>query len=169
VTSQIDSRVVLDTGGAEKLLGRGDMLYMASDSAKLVRLQGCFVSDAELARLIAFWQDRRHLYSPSAAPPQFSPTAEETRDQDELFEEAVELLRGYSRTSVSFLQRRLRIGYPRAARLMDLLEERGIVGPDEGGGRSREVLGKPRGSYNDDLDLRRRVHGKKGDADNDGT
>ncbi|MFQ6058509.1 MAG: DNA translocase FtsK 4TM domain-containing protein [Anaerolineae bacterium] len=141
VTSQVDSRVVLDTGGAEKLLGRGDMLYMASDSSKLVRLQGSYVSDKELAKLVRFWK-RASRWEPAeegeAVP--WEGMAAEEGEADELLEEAIALVQQHERASVSFLQRKLRIGYPRAARLMDQLEKRGIVGPDEGGGRSREVL-----------------------------
>lgn len=143
VTSSVDSRVVLDTLGAEKLLGRGDMLYMASDSSKLVRLQGCFVSDDEIARLVNFWRERAItdlLDIPRQAPwKDFGGDTSEGSD-DELIERAIALVRQSERTSISFLQRKLGIGYPRAARLMDQLEERGIVGPDEGGGKSRAVL-----------------------------
>lgn len=143
VTSSVDSRVVLDTLGAEKLLGRGDMLYMASDSSKLVRLQGCFVSDDEIARLVNFWRERAItdlLDIPRQAPwKDFGGEVAEGSD-DELIERAIALVRQSDRTSISFLQRKLGIGYPRAARLMDQLEERGIVGPDEGGGKSRAVL-----------------------------
>lgn len=146
VTSSVDSRVVLDTLGAEKLLGRGDMLYMASDSSKLVRLQGCFVSDDEIARLVNFWRERAItdvLDIPRQAPwKDFGGDTSEGSD-DELIERAIALVRQSERTSISFLQRKLGIGYPRAARLMDQLEERGIVGPDEGGGKSRAVLDAP--------------------------
>ena len=140
VTSQVDSRVVLDTGGAERLLGRGDMLYMAPDSSKLVRLQGCFVSDKEMEKLVKFWRETSWAQAPAEGPryPWHGLAAEE--EHDELLEEAVELVKRHQRASTSFLQRRLRIGYPRAARLMDMLEEEGIVGPPESGGRSREVL-----------------------------
>ncbi len=142
VTSSVDSRVVLDTLGAEKLLGRGDMLYMASDSSKLMRLQGCFVSDDELARLVHFWRDKaitdlRDIAR--EAPWKDLDSTKEGSDED-LIEQAIAIVRQSDRTSISFLQRKLGIGYPRAARLMDQLEERGIVGPDEGGGKSRVVL-----------------------------
>lgn len=140
VTSQIDSRVILDTGGAEKLLGQGDMLYMASDSSKLVRLQGCFVSDEELQRLRCFWRDKVDWITESDVPTPWHGMTPPGHDTDELFVQAIELARLQDTISTSFLQRRLRIGYPRAARLMDMLEEQGIVGPAEGGGRSREVL-----------------------------
>jgi S-DNA-T family DNA segregation ATPase FtsK/SpoIIIE len=140
VTSQVDSRVVLDTSGAEHLLGRGDMLYMAPDSSKLVRLQGCFVSDKEMEKLVKFWRETTWAQPPAEGPryPWHGLAAEE--EQDELLEEAIELVRRHQRASTSFLQRRLHIGYPRAARLMDTLEEEGVIGPPESGGRSREVL-----------------------------
>ncbi len=143
VTSSVDSRVVLDTPGAEKLLGRGDMLYMASDSSKLLRLQGCFVSDDELARLVHFWREKAitDMRDIVQEPPWKAMGGNGKEDGDEaLIQQATELVRQFDRTSISFLQRKMGIGYPRAARLMDQLEERGIVGPDEGGGKSRPVL-----------------------------
>jgi S-DNA-T family DNA segregation ATPase FtsK/SpoIIIE len=140
VTSQIDSRVVLDTAGAETLLGQGDMLYMASDSSKLVRLQGCFVSDQEIERVVRFWEQAIPSVGEAKAPWGDARTAPPDEEKDELLEDAIELLREQEHASTSLLQRRLRIGYPRAARLMDQLEEEGIVGPPEEGGRWREVL-----------------------------
>ncbi len=139
VTSQVDSRVILDTAGAEKLLGRGDMLYMASDSNKLVRMQGCFVSDEELERIVQFWREKIDwiLPEPQTAPWHDLPVEEEV---DELLERAINLARGSSTISTSFIQRRLRIGYPRAARLIEQMEQRGIIGPAVNGGRSRDVL-----------------------------
>ena len=152
VTSQVDSRVVLDMVGAERLLGRGDMLYMSSDSSRPVRLQGCFVSDRELDRLVRYWTGPEvgarvptSLYRAEDVIQQ--PLWEEMRAKekeasrgDDLLKEAIAMVRKYNRASISLLQRRLRIGYARAARLIDLLEEQGIVGPDRGAGRSREVL-----------------------------
>jgi S-DNA-T family DNA segregation ATPase FtsK/SpoIIIE len=147
VTSQVDSRVVLDTGGAEKLLGRGDMLYMASDSSKLVRLQGCFVSDRELDRLVRYWKGMgpplEFRVGDVVQPPLWEDmVVKEQRSslEDDLWEEALDLIRHHRSASVSLLQRRLRIGYSRAARLVDLMEERGIVGPPTGPGKRREVL-----------------------------
>lgn len=141
VTTQIDSRVILDAPGAEKLLGRGDMLFMAPDSAKLARIQGCFVSDQEIDRLVAFWKASN---GEEADGPTFAPwegLIDRTEDgRDELLEQALRLLETKSSVSTSMLQRQLRIGFPRAARLMEQLEEMGVVGPDEGGGRSRAVL-----------------------------
>jgi len=147
VTSQVDSRVVLDTGGAEKLLGRGDMLYMASDSSKLVRLQGCFISDTELQRLVDYWRGFRTSASlpPGASLVQQPLWGEmlakekEAASKDDLLDRAIEIVREQNRASISLLQRRLRIGYSRAARLIDTMEELGIIGPEEGAGRGRQV------------------------------
>ncbi len=139
VTSQIDSRVILDQSGAEKLLGRGDMLYMPPDSAKPVRLQGTYVSDGEIEDLVAFWKRTKLLNHDTEGDSMaaFEPVEEE--EGDDLYEDAVEMVSQHSQVSVSLLQRKLRIGYNRASRLMDLLEERGVVGSSENG-RSREVL-----------------------------
>ncbi|MFQ6122074.1 MAG: DNA translocase FtsK [Dehalococcoidales bacterium] len=127
VTSQVDSRTILDAGGAEKLLGRGDMLYMPTEAAKPKRLQGCFVSDAEVERLVYFWNSQQkeeaaqlkieELVSPSAL------ASRGTFPRDPLLEAARELARQHQHISTSFLQRRLHIGYPRAARIMEQLEE----------------------------------------------
>jgi S-DNA-T family DNA segregation ATPase FtsK/SpoIIIE len=166
VTSQVDSRVILDSPGAERLLGRGDMLFMSPESTKLQRLQGAYVSDRELSRLVRFWKGTgvsEQALPSSGSFAQSGPavavsgghpvqpalwsgieaTGREShsdRDEDDLLEQAIEVVRSQRRASVSLLQRRLRIGYARAARLIDLLEERGIIGPDEGGGRARQVL-----------------------------
>jgi S-DNA-T family DNA segregation ATPase FtsK/SpoIIIE len=138
VSSQVDSRTILDMAGAEKLLGRGDMLYMAPDAAKPKRLQGVFVSDEEIETLVEFWtQDRfadidrptfDHLFDEAKAE------LEQEGATDDMFDRARDLAYEHNRISTSLLQRRLRIGYPRAARLMDMLEEQGVVGPNEGGG-----------------------------------
>jgi S-DNA-T family DNA segregation ATPase FtsK/SpoIIIE len=139
VTSQVDSRVILDQGGAENLLGRGDMLFMSPQQAAPIRLQGCFVSDKEIERLTEFWGSQRDSEQQSELfPPWTGLGAEE--EADSMFNEAVALSKGRERISTSFIQRRLHIGFPRAARLVDQLEERGIVGPDEGGGKGRRVL-----------------------------
>lgn len=143
VTSSVDSRVVLDTPGAEKLLGRGDMLYMAPDSAKLSRLQGCFVSDDELARLTYYWRALQEEFDSTTVAPWHGKGQSDIsgeRDGDELIEKATELIVKSNAASISLLQRKLGIGYPRAARLMDQLEERGVVGPDEGGSKPRAIL-----------------------------
>ncbi len=129
VTSQIDSRVILDGPGAERLLGRGDMLYMAPDSPKLARIQGCFVSDQEIDRVVAFWKAHRGEDNPGV--PVVAPWAgmlDAAEEKDDLLEQALSLLATKSTVSTSLLQRQLRIGFPRAARLMEQLEEMGAVG-----------------------------------------
>jgi S-DNA-T family DNA segregation ATPase FtsK/SpoIIIE len=139
VTSQVDSRVILDQGGAENLLGRGDMLFMAPQQAAPIRLQGCFVSDKEIDRLTDFWRDQPYdTEQVELFPPWIGFEMED--ETDSLLQQAIELAEGRERISTSFVQRRLRIGFPRAARLMDQLEERDVVGPDEGAGRGRQVL-----------------------------
>jgi S-DNA-T family DNA segregation ATPase FtsK/SpoIIIE len=143
VTSQVDSRVILDTAGAETLLGHGDMLYVPPDSAKLTRIQGCFVSDEEIQKLVQFWKKAVPLTLEQIVPPwqgMAASTDHEGYEQDELLQEAIAIIEEQERASTSLLQRRLRIGYPRAARLMDQLEEEGIVGPPQAGGRWRDVL-----------------------------
>jgi S-DNA-T family DNA segregation ATPase FtsK/SpoIIIE len=138
VTSQVDSRVILDSAGAESLLGSGDMLYMASDSSKLVRIQGCFVSDEEIKRVVEFWQAKAQPAWLEEEPPWEE--IMEAKEEDELLGEAIELVKEHNRASASFLQRKLRIGYPRASRIIDQLEERDIVSPLKDDGRSRDVL-----------------------------
>jgi S-DNA-T family DNA segregation ATPase FtsK/SpoIIIE len=141
VTAQIDSRVILDAPGAEKLLGRGDMLYMAPDSPKLARTQGCFVADREIDAVVEFWgtsYEQSDMGRPALAP--WADLSDIMTGRDALLERALQFVRGKTQISTSLLQRQLRIGFPRAARLMEQLEEMGVVGPDEGGGRSRRVL-----------------------------
>ncbi|HHW87688.1 MAG TPA: DNA translocase FtsK [Chloroflexi bacterium] len=142
VTSQIDSRVILDSPGAERLLGRGDMLLMRPDAGKLQRVQGCFVADEEIGRVVDFWKE---AVKQTGAPPTVIPWAgilDQLEDGDELLRDAIDAVRGMRTCSTSMLQRRLNIGFPKAARLMEELEQRGIVGPDLGAGRGREVLVK---------------------------
>lgn len=139
VTSLVDSRVILDVPGAEKLLGRGDMLFMAPDSAKLQRIQGCFVSDQELDALVHFWRSAKGEETQEQQPAPWEGMADES-SSDDAIEQAIELVSQHNQASASFLQRHMRIGYPRAARMIDQLEEMGVVGPAETGGRSRVVL-----------------------------
>ncbi len=142
VASSVDSRVILDTTGAETLLGRGDMLFLNPEAGSPVRAQGVMVNDQEIERLISFWQDMAPAEA-ETTPPWDDLLAEEDQSADKLVEEAIAIVRKEQRASVSLLQRRLRIGYPRAARLIDELEEMGVVGPSLGGGREREVLVDP--------------------------
>ncbi len=150
VTSSVDSRVILDMPGAERLLGRGDMLFMPPEAAQPVRLQGAFVSDRELGRLIGYWRNAKAV-SPSEAPaptvmleqptlfPEFDDLAASTsRFEDAMLPEAVRVFLEENRASVSLLQRRLRIGYTRSARLVETLTEMGIVS-EERQGQSRQV------------------------------
>ena len=192
VSSQVDSRVILDVPGAERLLGRGDMLYMASDASKLDRLQGTFLHDDEINSLVRYWRGLRgsEVYtaspldnsgaampSPAAPSPAGQPTSpaslpsnaaaappalpapasppaqpllfaeiDEMRAfdaRDGLFDDAARIVREAGRGSVTLLQRKLRIGYGRAARLVEQLEAAGILGPDLGGGRGRDVIDGP--------------------------
>jgi S-DNA-T family DNA segregation ATPase FtsK/SpoIIIE len=141
VASSVDSRVILDSGGAEALLGRGDMLFQPPESSTAVRSQGVMVSDQEVERVITFWQKSLGREEPEP-PPWEEMLKQETiiGDHDRLVDEAVKIVRQSQRASASLLQRRLRIGYPRAARLMDELEKMGVVSPAMGGGKEREVL-----------------------------
>ena len=141
VASSVDSRVILDTGGAESLLGHGDMLFMPPEIAAPVRVQGVMVSDTEVDKIILYWQTV-HPSDANAIPPWEETLKEDAvmADRDELVKKAIDMLQGEKHASASMLQRRLRIGYPRAARLMDELEEMGVVGPAQTGGREREVL-----------------------------
>ncbi len=141
VASSVDSRVILDSTGAESLLGRGDMLFIPPEASAPLRTQGVMVSDPEVERVITFWQKAVQREEPEA-PPWEELLAQESMlaDRDDLVQKAIEVVRETQRASASLLQRRLRIGYPRAARLVDELEELGVIGPSQGGGREREVL-----------------------------
>jgi DNA segregation ATPase FtsK/SpoIIIE, S-DNA-T family len=142
VTSSIDSRVILDTVGAENLLGRGDMLFLPPEASSPVRSQGVIVTDLEIQKVIAYWIKHKGSVENKDKAPWDQLLEEESvfSDRDELIEKAIKLLRGSDRASTSMLQRKLRIGFPRAARLMEELEELGIVGPAQPGFRDREVL-----------------------------
>ena len=143
VASKIDSRVILDENGADRLLGQGDMLYLPPSASRLIRAQGVLVTDEEIHRLVDFVS--------AQSPPAFdaamheklqaaSSTSEEVTDEDEeLVEKCLEIIRQEKRASTSLLQRRLRLGYTRAARIVDILEQRGILGPGEGA-KPREIL-----------------------------
>jgi S-DNA-T family DNA segregation ATPase FtsK/SpoIIIE len=142
--------VILDGAGAETLLGKGDMLYLSPESGSPVRLQGVYVGDAEVERLVEYWKESSAPAEPAAdeaevesEEPPWEDLMRHTEggdDQDEVLDQAVALVRKSGFASASMLQRRLRIGYPRAARLMDELEEMGVVGRSQSGGKTREVL-----------------------------
>jgi S-DNA-T family DNA segregation ATPase FtsK/SpoIIIE len=139
VSSMADSRTILDMGGAEKLLGRGDMLYLPMGASKPVRVQGAFVSDAEVEAVVEFVKDQMEPRYHDFVIPQEAESKSVAHTEDELYEEAVKLVIEAQTASSSLLQRRFRIGYTRAARLIDLMEANKIVGQFEGS-KPREVL-----------------------------
>ncbi len=147
VASSIDSRVILDTGGAETLMGKGDMLFLAPDVGAPQRAQGVMVSDKEIDRIIQYWQNNG-LDGENDAPWEGLMKVMED-DTDDLVKQAIEVVKKSQRASASMLQRRLRIGFPRAARLLDELEEMGVVGPSQGGGKDREVMIDPDDDWED--------------------
>jgi S-DNA-T family DNA segregation ATPase FtsK/SpoIIIE len=142
VASQVDSRVILAHVGAESLLGQGDMLFLSPESGQPMRVQGCFVSDREIEVLVDYWRQETRDQEPGAAPweAMLREDAQLENDRDPLLDEAIELVRQVNGASASLLQRRMRIGYPRAASIIDQMEQLNIIGPPEGGGRLRRVL-----------------------------
>nr|PIY94214.1 MAG: cell division protein FtsK [Candidatus Komeilibacteria bacterium CG_4_10_14_0_8_um_filter_37_78] len=144
VASQIDSRTILDSGGAEKLLGNGDMLFISPEFTKPRRLQGAFVSEKEIKRVTDFWREQDDPdYKDEIVERQKGVNVPGSAliddDDDELLPDAQDVVLKAGKASASLLQRRLRVGYARAARLLDLLEERGIIGPSDGA-KPREIL-----------------------------
>ena len=158
VASNTDSRVILDQPGAERLLGRGDMLFQAPDAPAAARLQGVFVSDHEIQNLVDFWKAQAGGANTSATnagdipagmpnsgvplkqTAMFEDMSAPETNADALLPEAIDLVRREGRASVSMLQRRMRIGYTRAARIVDMMEDKGIVGPPEGATQIRQIL-----------------------------
>lgn len=142
VSSQTDSRTILDMGGAEKLLGRGDMLFLPAGASKPIRVQGAFLSDEEVEAVVSFvTSQQKAQYQEEMIPDDVLDTEEEV--EDELYDEAVQLVAEMQTASVSLLQRRFRIGYTRAARLIDEMEKRGVVGPYEGSKPRQVLIPKP--------------------------
>ena len=143
VASKIDSRVILDENGADRLLGQGDMLYLPPSASRLIRAQGVLVTDEEIRRLVEFVSAQgRPAFDPAMhekLEAAASSTEEVTDEDEELVEKCLEIIRQEKRASTSLLQRRLRLGYTRAARIVDILEQRGILGPGEGA-KPREIL-----------------------------
>ncbi|OTN75389.1 cell division protein FtsK [Enterococcus sp. 8G7_MSG3316] len=144
VSSGVDSRTIIDSNGAEKLLGRGDMLYLPMGENKPIRVQGAFISDHEVERIVSFVTDQQEAnYEEKMMVTEEETTSSSSgQPQDELFEEAKALVIDMQTASVSLLQRRFRVGYNRAARLVDELEAQGVVGPSEGS-KPRKVLIEP--------------------------
>jgi S-DNA-T family DNA segregation ATPase FtsK/SpoIIIE len=157
MASQIDSRTILDAPGAEDLIGRGDMLYQPSDLPRPMRLQGVFVSDAEIGRITQHWKDQIDdphydlsvLQSDEEGTAQVDDLGDE--DADRLLPDAVEVIREYDRASASLLQRRLKVGYARAARMIDQLEARGYIGAFDGS-NARVVLRRDEGAGDNNRD-----------------
>jgi S-DNA-T family DNA segregation ATPase FtsK/SpoIIIE len=145
VASSVDSRVVLDMNGAESLLGNGDMLFLPPDASSPIRAQGCMVTPKELDRIINAWKEISDFEPEDISPPweQVIEEKAEIDDFDPLIKDAFQIVRDAQRASTSLIQRKLRIGYPRAARLMDELSALGYVGPSKGSGIEREVLIAP--------------------------
>jgi S-DNA-T family DNA segregation ATPase FtsK/SpoIIIE len=158
VASQIDSRTILDGAGAEKLLGAGDMLYLSGDMSKPTRLQTAFISENEVKHVVDYIQKHNEpsvdlitLTNASTESPNAIFSASLEDDDDDLFEEAKRIVEEAGKASTSYLQRKMRIGYARAARLMDVLEKRGVIGPADGA-RPRDVLSIVRQGGNDTAD-----------------
>lgn len=165
VASGVDSRVVLDTVGAESLLGKGDMLYLAQDAGAPKRIQGCFIGDDEVRTVVQHWRqwtrenvEAGRIERPRGAPWERGVTRRELlAERDPMLEEAIALVIAEQEASASLIQRKLGLGYPRAARIMDLLDELGIVGESIQGGRARKVMIKPgQDPFKDEIDKRMR-------------
>ncbi|MCD1257757.1 DNA translocase FtsK [Paenibacillus athensensis] len=140
VSSQVDSRTILDMVGAEKLLGRGDMLYLPVGASKPVRVQGAFLSDQEVEAVVTFVRTQEQANYQEEMVPQIEEASDQAPEfEDELYDQAVQIVLEAKQASVSLLQRRMRVGYTRAARLIDSMEAKGVVGPYEGS-KPREVL-----------------------------
>lgn len=151
VASSVDSRVILDSNGAESLMGRGDMLFLAPDAAGPQRIQGCYISDEEVNEVVEFWEqwnmdqyEEDDDIPATVAPWERGMTRREVLSEtDPMLEDAITLVVAEGEASASMIQRRLGLGYPRAARIIDMMHELGIVGASRPGGRTREVLVKP--------------------------
>jgi S-DNA-T family DNA segregation ATPase FtsK/SpoIIIE len=143
VASSLDSRVILDENGAERLLGQGDMFYRPPGTSRLVRSQGVLVTDDEIHRLVSFVSAQAQPSFDADVQTQLessaSPDEDVTEEDEELVKRCLEIIRQEKKASTSMLQRRLRLGYTRAARVVDILERRGILGPGEGA-KPREIL-----------------------------
>jgi S-DNA-T family DNA segregation ATPase FtsK/SpoIIIE len=140
VSARVDSRTILDSIGAEHLLGRGDMLFLPPGSARLTRVHGAYVTEHEVARLASYLRKTgKPSFDTSVGKPEKSAEAADPEDRDDLFDDAVRFVVGAGQASTSMLQRRLRIGFSRAGRLIDMMERDGIIGPADGS-KPREIL-----------------------------
>jgi S-DNA-T family DNA segregation ATPase FtsK/SpoIIIE len=140
VASSVDSRVILDATGAETLLGKGDLLFLNPNASGLKRTQGVMVADQEIKRVIEFWQKMSPAGADAKTPWEELVNDPNEMSGDRLLDEAVAIVKRTQRANTSMLQRKLHIGFPRAAKLIDQMEEMGVVGPSQGAGRDREVL-----------------------------
>ncbi len=142
VSTGTDSRVILDAVGAETLLGKGDMLFMSPESSKLQRIQGVWVTEHEIAGVVDYWKQWAVQEEWEAEPAPWNDLLNQAQTPcDELLDQAIEIVRQHGSASASMLQRRMRIGYPRAASLIDQMEQMGVIGPAEGGGKNRPLIG----------------------------
>jgi S-DNA-T family DNA segregation ATPase FtsK/SpoIIIE len=144
VASKVDSRVILDTHGAENLLGKGDMLFLAPGTSRLQRVHGAYVDEDEVKRVVEFWHGQaRPSYESEVTkpPPEEEPATpgSGSADRDEYYEDALQLVLAAGEASISNIQRKLRLGYARAGRIVDMMEAEGIVGPPEGS-KPRKLL-----------------------------
>jgi S-DNA-T family DNA segregation ATPase FtsK/SpoIIIE len=148
VATRVDSRTILDVMGAEHLLGKGDMLFLPPGSSRLVRVHGAFVTETEINRVVQFWKeqaepeyDQSYLIAPPSEDDDAQPDEFEG-EQDPMYEDAVRVVLEMGKASTSTLQRRLRLGYGRAARILDMMQREGIIGPPDGS-KPRDVLKRP--------------------------
>ena len=147
VSSKVDSRTILDVNGAEQLLGRGDLLYLAPGTGGITRIHGSYVSESEIKKVVDFIKAQGspsyqpHLLAKTTAGSGSETPSDSSEERDELYEKAIHLVLSTGQASASFIQRRLRVGYPRAARMIEIMEEDGILGPSHGG-RPREIRAK---------------------------
>ncbi|NOQ39576.1 MAG: DNA translocase FtsK, partial [Anaerolineales bacterium] len=154
VASSVDSRVILDMNGAESLLGNGDMLFLPPEASSPIRTQGCIVTPEELDWVIKAWKEIYDIKPEELSLPPWENVLQEQAELDEyddLIKDAFKIVRNSQRASTSLIQRKLRIGYPRAARLMDELSVLGYVGPSRGSGIEREVFIDPDEQFGDKL------------------
>jgi S-DNA-T family DNA segregation ATPase FtsK/SpoIIIE len=149
VATRVDSRTILDVMGAEHLLGKGDMLFLPPGSSRLTRVHGAFVTETEITRVVDFWKDQAkpeydqsYLIAPPNEEEGSEPEESSNEEQDPMYEEAVRLVLQMGKASTSTLQRHLRLGYGRAARILDMMQRDGIIGPPDGS-KPRDVLKRP--------------------------
>jgi S-DNA-T family DNA segregation ATPase FtsK/SpoIIIE len=150
VATRVDSRTILDVMGSEHLLGKGDMLFLPPGSSRLTRVHGAYVTENEIERVVSFWKDQATpeydqtflLAPPSDDDEGVDPDAEFEGEEDPMYQDAVRVVLEMGKASTSTLQRRLRLGYGRAARILDMMQREGIIGPPDGS-RPREVLKRP--------------------------